>query len=203
MCAATAALRFPCPAARSLTVVALLSLFCRHTYHLASSELNLDYITDNPWLVVPTSALRNVNIDRVLPWLVAQASKLTPCPMVVENCTSMRRGRVKRVAGQKARIGSLRAEYRPVLPSSVERLARRVAMFMLALLTRTSAAASGKPRGAAASRKARDMAAGRKGARRGCERKAARRAASRMPNGATASISRVSRAEASASDRPS
>ncbi len=67
---ATAALRLPCPPAPSLTIVALLSLLSRY---LASSELNLDYITDNPWLVVPTSALRNVNIDRVLTWLVAHA----------------------------------------------------------------------------------------------------------------------------------
>jgi hypothetical protein len=36
-------------------------------------ELNLDYITANPWLVVPTSALRNINVDRVLTWLIAHA----------------------------------------------------------------------------------------------------------------------------------
>lgn len=36
-------------------------------------ELNLDYIMDNPWVVVPISALRQVNIDRVLEWLVRQS----------------------------------------------------------------------------------------------------------------------------------
>ena len=37
-----------------------------------SAELNLDYIMDNPWVVVPISALRQTNIDRVLEWLVRQ-----------------------------------------------------------------------------------------------------------------------------------
>ena len=36
-------------------------------------ELNLDYIVDNPWLVIPISALRVVNIDQVIQWLVKQA----------------------------------------------------------------------------------------------------------------------------------
>mmetsp|Transcript_47897 Transcript_47897/g.70884 ORF Transcript_47897/g.70884 Transcript_47897/m.70884 type:complete len:178 (-) Transcript_47897:15-548(-) len=36
-------------------------------------ELNLDYIVDNPWLVVPCSALRVINIDQVLDWLIAQS----------------------------------------------------------------------------------------------------------------------------------
>ena len=35
-------------------------------------ELNLDYIMDNPWIVVPISALRQTNIDRVLEWLIRQ-----------------------------------------------------------------------------------------------------------------------------------
>jgi ADP-ribosylation factor-like protein 8 len=38
-----------------------------------SAELNLDYIMDNPWVVVPISALRQVNIDRVLEWLIRQS----------------------------------------------------------------------------------------------------------------------------------
>lgn len=41
----------------------------------SSPELNLDYVLDNPWMVVPTSALRNVNIDRVIDWLIQQPSK--------------------------------------------------------------------------------------------------------------------------------
>lgn len=40
---------------------------------LLFSELNLDYIMDNPWVVVPISALRQVNIDRVLEWLIRQS----------------------------------------------------------------------------------------------------------------------------------
>eukprot|EP00602_Paraphysomonas_sp_CaronLab_P000652 CAMPEP_0185024914 /NCGR_PEP_ID=MMETSP1103-20130426/8080_1 /TAXON_ID=36769 /ORGANISM="Paraphysomonas bandaiensis, Strain Caron Lab Isolate" /LENGTH=87 /DNA_ID=CAMNT_0027558003 /DNA_START=368 /DNA_END=631 /DNA_ORIENTATION=- len=36
-------------------------------------ELNLDYIVDNPWIIIPCSALRNTNIDEVVQWLVRQA----------------------------------------------------------------------------------------------------------------------------------
>ena len=36
-------------------------------------ELNLDYIVDNPWLVIPISGLRQINIDQVIDWLVKQA----------------------------------------------------------------------------------------------------------------------------------
>lgn len=35
-------------------------------------ELNLDYINDNPWLVIPISALRQTNIDQVIQWLIKQ-----------------------------------------------------------------------------------------------------------------------------------
>eukprot|EP00753_Platysulcus_tardus_P001765 PLAT11514.3.p1 GENE.PLAT11514.3~~PLAT11514.3.p1 ORF type:complete len:188 (-),score=73.74 PLAT11514.3:191-730(-) len=35
-------------------------------------ELNLDYIVDNPWLVIPISALRQMNIEQVVEWLVEQ-----------------------------------------------------------------------------------------------------------------------------------
>ncbi|CAM9515234.1 unnamed protein product [Heterosigma akashiwo] len=35
-------------------------------------ELNLDYIVDNPWIVIPVSALRVVNIDQVVAWLLKQ-----------------------------------------------------------------------------------------------------------------------------------
>lgn len=35
-------------------------------------ELNLDYIMDNPWVVVPISAKLRTNIETVLQWLVQQ-----------------------------------------------------------------------------------------------------------------------------------
>lgn len=38
-------------------------------------ELNLDYIVDSPWLVIPISALRAVNIDQVLSWLLKQKGR--------------------------------------------------------------------------------------------------------------------------------
>ncbi len=45
--------------------------------HLSESEvireLNLDYIVDNPWVVIPISALRKQNIDKILTWLTNQA----------------------------------------------------------------------------------------------------------------------------------
>uniref|UniRef100_A0A7S2RSV3 Uncharacterized protein n=1 Tax=Rhizochromulina marina TaxID=1034831 RepID=A0A7S2RSV3_9STRA len=36
-------------------------------------ELNLDYIVDNPWVVIPISALQVTNIDQVVQWLVKQS----------------------------------------------------------------------------------------------------------------------------------
>ncbi|CAE7523697.1 Arl8 [Symbiodinium microadriaticum] len=36
-------------------------------------ELNLDYIVDNPWIIIPCSALKNTNIDEVVQWLLRQA----------------------------------------------------------------------------------------------------------------------------------
>lgn len=36
-------------------------------------ELNLDYIVDNPWLVVPCSALKTINVDEIVQWLIKQA----------------------------------------------------------------------------------------------------------------------------------
>jgi ADP-ribosylation factor-like protein 8 len=36
-------------------------------------ELNLDYIVDNPWMVAPCSALKTVNVNEVLQWLIKQA----------------------------------------------------------------------------------------------------------------------------------
>ena len=37
------------------------------------TELNLDYIMDNPWVVVPISALRETNVNSVVEWLIRQA----------------------------------------------------------------------------------------------------------------------------------
>ena len=37
-------------------------------------ELNLDYITENPWIVIPVSALKVINIGQVLSWLIKQGS---------------------------------------------------------------------------------------------------------------------------------
>ena len=36
-------------------------------------ELNLDYIVDNPWLVIPISAIRQTNVDQVVSWLIKQS----------------------------------------------------------------------------------------------------------------------------------
>lgn len=42
--------------------------------HLSKEEvirdMHLEYITDNPWIVVPISALRQINIEEVVQWLV-------------------------------------------------------------------------------------------------------------------------------------
>lgn len=35
-------------------------------------ELNLDYIVDNAWIVIPCSALKTINVNEVLEWLVKQ-----------------------------------------------------------------------------------------------------------------------------------
>mmetsp|Transcript_9855 Transcript_9855/g.16363 ORF Transcript_9855/g.16363 Transcript_9855/m.16363 type:complete len:192 (-) Transcript_9855:469-1044(-) len=39
--------------------------------------LNLDYIVDNPWIIIPCSALKNTNVDEVIQWLIRQASGKT------------------------------------------------------------------------------------------------------------------------------
>ena len=42
--------------------------------HVGEAELirslNLDYIVDNPWVVISISALRTVNVDKVISWLI-------------------------------------------------------------------------------------------------------------------------------------
>ena len=35
-----------------------------------SLKLNLEYVTENPWLVLPISAVKQTNIDQVISWLV-------------------------------------------------------------------------------------------------------------------------------------
>ena len=45
------------------------------TEQMLIKELNLDYISDNPWIIIPTSALRTTNVDKVVEWLVAQSDK--------------------------------------------------------------------------------------------------------------------------------
>jgi len=37
-------------------------------------ELNLDYISENPWIVIPVSALKVINIDQVVSWLIKQSA---------------------------------------------------------------------------------------------------------------------------------
>lgn len=51
-----------------------------HTLSLSSNissflELNLDYIVDNPWIVIPCSALKTINVDEIVSWLIKQADK--------------------------------------------------------------------------------------------------------------------------------
>lgn len=43
--------------------------------HELIRELNLDYIVDNPWLVIPCSALRNINMGQVIEWLIHQGEQ--------------------------------------------------------------------------------------------------------------------------------
>ena len=48
--------------------------------------LNLDYIIDNPWIIIPCSALRNTNVDEVIQWLIRQADgKSHPNPNNLSN----------------------------------------------------------------------------------------------------------------------
>ena len=39
----------------------------------AVRELNLDYITENPWVVASISALRHTNVVQVVDWLVSHS----------------------------------------------------------------------------------------------------------------------------------
>lgn len=38
-------------------------------------ELNLDYVTENPWVVIPISAMRTTNVDQVVQWIIRQQAK--------------------------------------------------------------------------------------------------------------------------------
>mmetsp|Transcript_61636 Transcript_61636/g.108283 ORF Transcript_61636/g.108283 Transcript_61636/m.108283 type:complete len:180 (-) Transcript_61636:1260-1799(-) len=38
-------------------------------------ELNLDYIVDNPWMIIPCSALKTINIEEIIQWLIKEADK--------------------------------------------------------------------------------------------------------------------------------
>lgn len=40
---------------------------------MVRTELNLDYIMDNPWIVIPMSALKQLNIEAVIEWLIRQS----------------------------------------------------------------------------------------------------------------------------------
>lgn len=39
-------------------------------------ELNLDYICDNPWMVIPCSALQTLHVDKVLDYLIKQSDNV-------------------------------------------------------------------------------------------------------------------------------
>jgi ADP-ribosylation factor-like protein 8 len=38
-------------------------------------ELNLDYIVDNPWMIIPCSALKTINVEEIIQWLIKEADK--------------------------------------------------------------------------------------------------------------------------------
>jgi Arf/Sar family protein len=47
--------------------------------HMTETEiikgLNLDYISDTPWVVIPVSALYGTNFEQVIDWLLKQSKK--------------------------------------------------------------------------------------------------------------------------------
>mmetsp|Transcript_982 Transcript_982/g.973 ORF Transcript_982/g.973 Transcript_982/m.973 type:complete len:178 (-) Transcript_982:32-565(-) len=47
--------------------------------HLSEPEiikgLNLDYVSDNPWLVISVSAMKGTNIERAVDWLINKSKK--------------------------------------------------------------------------------------------------------------------------------
>lgn len=46
-----------------------------YVYLFISLELNLDYIVDNPWMIIPCSALQTINVDEIIQWLIKEADK--------------------------------------------------------------------------------------------------------------------------------
>ena len=57
-----------------LIVLNKIDLDQKYTKTEISKHLNLDYLNDNPWAVVPISALRGTNIVEVVDWLVIQTA---------------------------------------------------------------------------------------------------------------------------------
>ena len=49
--------------------------------HLQETEiihgLNLDYVTENPWVVISISAIDGTNFERVIEWLLQRSQKVT------------------------------------------------------------------------------------------------------------------------------
>eukprot|EP00361_Fabrea_salina_P000633 CAMPEP_0202429936 /NCGR_PEP_ID=MMETSP1345-20130828/3524_1 /ASSEMBLY_ACC=CAM_ASM_000843 /TAXON_ID=342563 /ORGANISM="Fabrea Fabrea salina" /LENGTH=118 /DNA_ID=CAMNT_0049041287 /DNA_START=198 /DNA_END=554 /DNA_ORIENTATION=+ len=66
---------------RELTGVPLLVLANKVDIepHLSEPEiiqgLNLDYVIENPWVVISISALRGTNIERVVDWLINKSKE--------------------------------------------------------------------------------------------------------------------------------
>ena len=56
-------------------------------------ELNLEYVTENPWLVLPISAAKQTNVDQVIEWLIKQGTNkysLKERVMHIHICTTRR-----------------------------------------------------------------------------------------------------------------
>lgn len=43
--------------------------------NVVRAELNLDYIVDNPWMIIPCSALKTINVEEIIQWLIKEADK--------------------------------------------------------------------------------------------------------------------------------
>lgn len=48
---------------------------CTNTHIADLLELNLDYIVDNPWMIIPCSALKTINVNEVIQWLIKHADQ--------------------------------------------------------------------------------------------------------------------------------
>ena len=57
-----------------LIVLNKIDLEPRFTQEEIKKHLNLDYITDRPWVVVPVSALHGTNVVKVVDWLLKYSS---------------------------------------------------------------------------------------------------------------------------------